>query len=158
MNPLWKISHKFSKRGDIISKGLSKVFWILSCVIFANSIAAGTEIGEGTVFFHHAIGCVTHTHVKIGRNCKIFANVTMGAKWSSGERDRDTNGLPKVGNNVMIGAGAVLLGDITIGDNAVIGANAVVISDVPCNGYAIGVPAKIVLKANRGELGDGELH
>lgn len=154
MNPLWKISHRFVRGGGTLFRFISKIFWILNCVIFANSVAAETEIGEGTVFYHHAIGCVTHPHAKIGKNCKIFANVTLGAKWCSGERDANPYALPKVGDNVMIGAGAVLLGDITIGDNATIGANAVVVSDVPNSCYAIGVPAKITPKRSRGKVED----
>lgn len=135
-----------------MSKIVSKIFWITSCVIFANSVATETEIGEGTIFYHHAIGCVTHAYAKIGKNCKIFANVTLGEKWRGGERDMNPHGLPKVGDNVMIGAGAVLLGGITIGDNAIIGANAVVIGDVPANCYAMGLPAKIIPKIETREI------
>lgn len=51
---------------------------------------------------------------------------------------------PQIGNGVLISAGAVLLGDITIGDNVIIGANAVVLCDVPANSYAVGVPAKVL--------------
>lgn len=137
--------------GGRLSRLISKIFWILSCVIFANSVAAETEIGSGTVFYHHAIGCVTHARAKIGKDCKIFANVTLGAKWGSRESDRANHALPKVGNNVLIGAGAVLLGGITVGDNAVIGANAVVTCDVPDNCYAVGVPAKIFSRSVRGK-------
>ena len=50
----------------------------------------------------------------------------------------------KIGNNVMIGAGAVILGDLSVGDNAIIGANAVVTCDVPANTVALGVPARII--------------
>lgn len=137
-------------RWGIVSKVLSTIFWILSCVILANSVAAETEIRAGTVFFHYAIGCVTHANAKIGKNCKIFANVTLGAKWGSHERDKNPYALPKIGDNVLIGAGAVLLGDITVGDNAIIGANAVVIRDVPSNSYAMGMPAKITPKRVKG--------
>lgn len=143
MNPLWKIAHHFSNVCTWGGHIVSKIFWMLSCVIFANSVAAETQIGEGTIFYHHAIGCVTHANAKIGKNCKIFANVTLGAKWGGGERDEDSYALPVVGNNVVIGAGAVLLGKVTVGDNVVIGANAVVITDVPSDCYAVGVPAKI---------------
>lgn len=129
-----------------ISRIIAKILWYMSCVIFANSVAAETEIGEGTIFYHHAIGCVTHAHAKVGENCKVFGNVTIGAKWGSGKRDRGLYAVPKIGNNVIIGAGAVLLGDITVGDNAIIGANAVVINDVPSDCYAMGVPAKVVPK------------
>ena len=64
----------------------------------------------------------------------------MGSKFSNGLCE---GGAPMIGNNVFIGAGAVILGNIKIGDNAIIGANSVVLRDIPANAIAIGVPAKI---------------
>lgn len=79
-----------------------------------------------------------HPNTIIGDNVKILHNVTIGG--------RSGSGLPIIGNNVEIGAGAVLLGDIKIGENAQIGANAVVLCDVPENTIAVGVPAAIKQK------------
>ena len=87
---------------------------------------------------------MVHSKVTIGSNCKIFQNVTIGAKWPEGSK---IAGVPQIGNNVQIGCGAVIIGNITIGDNVYIGANAVVLKDVPDNSIAIGVPAEI--KARR---------
>lgn len=81
-----------------------------------------------------------HRNCVIGNDCKIFGNVTIGCKWSNGVNDGKP---PRIGNNVMIGAGAVLLGNISVGDNSIIGANTTVLTDVPTNSIAVGNPAKI---------------
>lgn len=73
----------------------------------------------------------------IGENTAIYQNVTIGG--------RGRSGCPVIGKNVFIGAGAVIMGGITIGDNARIGANAVVIHDVPDNSTAVGVPARNII-------------
>lgn len=81
-----------------------------------------------------------HELCTIGEDCRIFGNVTLGCKWAENE---EPGFPPRIGNNVMIGAGAVILGDISVGDNSIIGANAVVLEDVPENSIAVGVPAVI---------------
>ncbi len=85
--------------------------------------------------FCHPIGICIAKKATIGKNCHIYQNVTIGAS---------KGGFPKIGNNVSIFAGAVVIGDITIGDNAIIGANAVVTKDVPANTIVAGVPAKVI--------------
>lgn len=86
------------------------------------------------------MGCVVHSWAVIGENCRIFQNVTIGAKWPA---DHSPDGVPTIGDNVQIGAGAVLIGKIHIGNNCIVGANAVVTKDVPDNSIAVGVPARI---------------
>lgn len=83
---------------------------------------------------------MVHPKAIIGENCKIFQGVTIGSKWSNASCLGEA---PHIGNNVMIGAGAVILGNISIGDNAIIGANAVVTHSVPANSLAVGVPATL---------------
>lgn len=117
--------------------------------IFCNAVSAEADIGDNTEFYHHGIGCVVHSKAKIGNNCVIFQNSTLGSKWSDGICEGEA---PMIGNNVMIGAGAIILGKITVGDNSIIGANAVVLKDVPPNSIALGVPAKI----KRREESNGE--
>jgi serine acetyltransferase len=92
------------------------------------------QIGQG-VIIEHQHGIVIHGNVVIGNNCIIRQGVTIGIRYM----DRLTE-APVIGNNVNIGAGAKLLGNITIGDNVNIGANAVVIHDVPQNGLYVGFP------------------
>lgn len=81
-----------------------------------------------------------HPKAVIGEDCKIFQGVTIGSKWSKASCLGEA---PRIGNNVMIGAGAVILGNITIGDDSIIGANAVVTHSIPKNSLAVGVPAII---------------
>lgn len=83
---------------------------------------------------------MVHPKAVIGEDCKIFQGVTVGSKWSKASCLGEA---PHIGNNVMIGARAVILGDITIEDNSIIGANAVVMHSVPKNSLAVGVPATV---------------
>ena len=94
----------------------------------------------------HPNGIVIHPNCKIGPNCLIFQQVTLGSN-EGGIR----TGVPTLGGSVDVGAGAKILGPINIGDNAMIGANAVVLTDVPANAVAVGIPARVILRA------DGEL-
>lgn len=139
MNKLWEISHcLYKKRGG---KALARVLELINFIIYSNAISCKAVIGEKTVFHHHGCGCVVHDDAVIGINCDIFQNVTIGSKWSGGICDGK---CPVIGNDVFIGAGAVLIGNIRIGNNCVIGANAVVMQDLPDHSTAIGVPAKII--------------
>ncbi|UZJ41327.1 serine acetyltransferase [Prosthecochloris sp. SCSIO W1101] len=79
-------------------------------------------------------------YARFGDNCIVRNGVTVGLK------NIDEKAAPQIGNNVNIGAGAKLLGNITIGNNVDIGANAVVISSVPDNSIAVGIPAKVIAK------------
>lgn len=106
-------------------------------IVFACDISYKTQIGEGTVFPHHALGIVIHQDAIIGENCVIEQNVTIGGR--SG-----LTVLPHIGDNVMIGAGASIIGPVSIGNNVQIGAGAVVVHDVPDDCVVVGVPAKII--------------
>ena len=79
----------------------------------------------------------------IGDNVTIYHGVTLGGvSLEKGKRH------PTIENNVIIGAGAKILGNITIGDNSKIGANSVILKDVPKNSVAVGIPGKIITKNN----------
>lgn len=97
-----------------------------------------TRIGKNVHFAFNGLGIVIHARCVIGNNVWISHQVTLGG--------RGKEGVPVIGNNVYIGAGAKVLGEIKIGDNAIIGANAVVITDIPDGATAVGVPARIILK------------
>jgi serine O-acetyltransferase len=100
-------------------------------------IHPGAKIGKG-VFIDHGMGVVIGETAIIGDNVLLYQGVTLGGTGlEKGKRH------PTIGNNVVIGTGAKVLGDITIGDNSYIGANAVVIKDVPANSTIVGVPGKI---------------
>lgn len=136
MNKLWRLGHNLST----VRGGLSRIIELANHLICGCAVSVKADIGEGTIFFHRGLGCVVHPNAIIGSNCIIFPNVTLGSKWSNGKCQ---NEAPKVGNNVMVGAGAVILGDICIGDNCIIAANAVVTKNIPENCVAAGVPAVI---------------
>jgi serine O-acetyltransferase len=106
-------------------------FW---SVVTGADIPLRTNIGGGLLVLHPN-GIVIHPDVVIGPNCLIFQQVTLGT---------GRGGVPRIGGHVDIGAGAKILGKITIGDHAKIGANAVVLCDVPPFASAVGVPAHII--------------
>lgn len=101
-------------------------------------IHPGAQIGR-RCFIDHGIGVVIGETSIIGDDAILFHGVTLG-----GLVNEKVKRHPTVGNNVMIGAGAKLLGNITIGDNVKIGANAVVLTDVPDDCTVVGVPGRII--------------
>jgi serine O-acetyltransferase len=105
------------------------------------SVVSGADIPVncaglgGGLLLPHPQGVVIHPDAEVGPNCLLLQQVTLG----TGPRP----GTPKLGGHVDVGAGAKVLGGVTIGDHAVIGANAVVISDVPAHAVAVGIPAVV---------------
>jgi serine O-acetyltransferase len=124
-------------------KACSLVYKILFKLV---QIVAGIELpcevvlGKNFVIDHSG-GIVISGYAKFGDNCRIRNGVVVGL----GRVDEPC--APAIGNNVDIGTGAKVLGNITIGDNVLIGANAVVIRDVPANSIAVGVPAVVKPRA-----------
>lgn len=101
-------------------------------------IHPGATIGKG-LFIDHGMGVVIGETAEIGDNCTIYQGVTLGGTGKDhGKRH------PTLGNNVLVGSGAKVLGPFRVGDNARIAAGAVVLTEVPDNATAVGVPAKIV--------------
>ena len=101
-------------------------------------IHPAATIGKG-FFIDHGTGVVIGETTEIGDNCVIYQGVTLGGTGKeTGKRH------PTLGNNVMVGAGAKVLGPIKIGNNVKIAAGAVVLSDIPDNSTAVGVPARVV--------------
>ena len=106
-------------------------------------IHPGAKIGKG-LFIDHGMGVVIGETAEIGNNVTLFQGVTLGGTGKEkGKRH------PTIGNNVVIGAGAKVLGSFTIGDNVQIGANAVVVREVPSNAVVVGVPGRIVRQEGR---------
>ena len=129
-----------------------KLYFLARFISQMARFLTGIEIHPGAilgrrVFFDHGMGIVIGETAIIGDDCVIFHGVTLGGL--SSKRANQTNNNkrhPTIKNNVMLGAGAKLLGDITIGENVKVGANAVVLADVPDNAVAVGIPAKIIVK------------
>ena len=114
--------------------------WAVLChrfwsVITGADIPLNSEI-EGGLLLPHPNGVVIHPQAKIGPNCLIFQQVTIGI--------RGQGRPPILGTHVDVGAGAKILGAITIGDYAKIGANSVVMHDVPARKTAVGIPARVI--------------
>ena len=106
-------------------------------------IHPGAKIGKG-LFIDHGSGVVIGETAEIGDNCTLYQGVTLGGTGKDvGKRH------PTLGNNVMIGAGAKVLGPFRVGDNSKIAANAVVLSEVPPDSTAVGIPAKVVKRNDR---------
>ena len=106
-------------------------FW---SVVTGADIPLGCRIGGG-LLLPHPNGVVIHGDVVLGPNCLIFQQVTLGSNGA---------GVPTIGGQVDFGAGAKVIGPVTIGDHALIGANAVVVCDVPAWASAVGVPARVL--------------
>ena len=106
-------------------------------------IHPGATIGKG-LFIDHGMGVVIGETAEIGDGCTIYQGVTLGGTGKDvGKRH------PTLGNNVMVGAGAKVLGPFTVGDNSKIAAGAVVLTEIPENSTAVGVPAKVVRQHGR---------
>lgn len=101
-------------------------------------IHPGAKIGHG-LFIDHGMGVVIGETTEIGDNCTIYQGVTLGGTGKDvGKRH------PTIGNNVVIGSGAKVLGPFRVGDNSKIAANAVVLTEIPDNSTCVGVPARVV--------------
>ncbi|TQX85329.1 MULTISPECIES: hypothetical protein [unclassified Rhizobium] len=122
----------------LIGRLLRRILWWLTCLIFSSELALGAEFGGG-LYVPHPFGIVVGV-AKIGRNVSILQNVTIGKRGDSSPEGTIIH------NNVSFGAGAVVLGPLTVGENSSIGANSVVLRDVPPNSVAIGAPARILLR------------
>ncbi len=115
--------------------------WISQCSSRRTGIEIhpGAKIGNG-LFIDHGHGIVIGETAVIGDNCTIYHQVTLGGTGVKRHEKRH----PTIGNNVLIGAGAKILGPITVGDNSMIGSGSVVLSDVPANSTVAGVKARVI--------------
>ena len=105
-------------------------------------IHPGAKIGEG-LFIDHGMGVVIGETAEIGDNVTLHQGVTLG-----GTSQQRAKRHPTLGNNVVVGVGAQLIGNITIGDNSKVGAGSVVIKSVPPNATVVGVPGRVVAIRN----------
>lgn len=138
---LYRISHFFHKLGmPFIPRYISGIARELTAI----EIHPGAEIGS-EFFIDHGAGVVIGETAIVGDNVTIYAGVVLG-----GTSLKQKKRHPTIGNNVVIGTGAKVLGPITVGDNVRIGANSVVINDVPAGSVVVGVPGRII--SREGEI------
>ncbi|MFN3327655.1 MAG: serine O-acetyltransferase EpsC [Fervidobacterium pennivorans] len=134
---LYRISHAFYV-SDF--KFLAYLIYHINRILYTVDIHPAAVLEPGVVI-DHGTGLVIGSTAVVGSGTVLYHGVTLGAKYiTKGKRH------PTVGRNVIVGAGAKVLGPVYIGDNAKIGANSVVISDVPKGATAVGIPARIVFK------------
>ena len=145
-----QISNFFYKAGfDLIARIISQTIRFFTGI----EIHPGAKIGKN-LFIDHGMGVVIGETSEIGDNVTIYHNVTLGGSSPSidSERQRHEKRHPTIGNDVVIGSGAQIIGPIKVGNNARIAANAVVVKDVPENATMVGIPAKAVKLENKGNF------
>lgn len=130
----WLFQHKVYFTARFISQ-LARFFTGIE-------IHPGATIGK-YFFIDHGMGVVIGETAEVGDYCVLYHGTTLGGTSTSRSKRH-----PTLGNHVIVGSGAKLLGNITIGNNCKIGANSVVVHDIPHNSVAVGVPAKVVKKIN----------
>ena len=133
----YRIAHFLNNLGlKFIARLISQVARLFTGI----EIHPGAKIGK-RLFIDHGMGIVIGETATIGDNCTIYHNVTLGGTGKDKNKRH-----PDIGNNVIIGCGAKILGPIKIGDNVKIGANAVVLKDVEDNSTVVGIPGKVVIR------------
>ncbi|MEK7874568.1 MAG: serine O-acetyltransferase [Pseudomonadota bacterium] len=131
----------------------ARLRWLARLTSHVGRFLTGIEIHPGArigrrFFIDHGMGVVIGETAEIGDDCTLYHGVTLGGtSWNKGKRH------PTLGNGVVLGAGAKILGPIIIGDGARVGSNAVVVKSVPPGATAIGIPAHIVEKEAGGKAG-----
>lgn len=132
-----RIAHWFYKRNLLL---IARIISQINRFITGIEIHPGARIGKG-FFIDHGMGVVIGETTEIGDNVTLYQGVTLGGTGKEkGKRH------PTLGNNIVVGSGAKILGPLKIGDNAKIGAGAVVLKDVPPNSTVVGVPGKAVVR------------
>ena len=138
LHALWahRLAHAFYKRRFFL---LARLLSQISRFFTGIEIHPGAKIGRG-FFIDHGMGVVIGETAEIGDNVTLYQGVTLGGTGKEkGKRH------PTIGNNVVVGAGAKILGPIVIGDHAKIGAGSVVLKDVPSYTTVVGVPGRVVM-------------
>ena len=145
-----QISNFFYKAGfDLIARIISQTVRFFTGI----EIHPGAKIGKN-LFIDHGMGVVIGETSEIGDNVTIYHAVTLGGSSPSidSERQRQEKRHPTIGNDVVVGSGAQIIGPIKVGNNARIASNAVVVKDVPENATMVGIPAKAVKLENKGNF------
>lgn len=132
----FRVRMRFRKY-PILSMLCNLIFWRIA---YGRSIEipSGCKIGDGFYIIHSG-NAVINSNATIGENFTAVSSFNIGGVFSG-----DKIGAPTIGDNVYLGTGVVILGDVNIGNNVLIGANSVVLSDIPSDSFAAGSPARVV--------------
>lgn len=136
---IYRISSWFYK---IKMKPIGSLFWSLNVALHSIEISPLAKIGKN-FNISHTVGTVIGDGVLIGNGVEVYQNVTLGAK-----KTKVGSEYPRIGDNVTIYPGSIIIGGVNIGNDVVIGANSVVLSDVPSGCTVVGTPAKIISNNN----------
>ena len=145
-----QISNFFYKAGfDLVARIISQTVRFFTGI----EIHPGAKIGKN-LFIDHGMGVVIGETSEIGNNVTIYHAVTLGGSSPSidSERQRHEKRHPTIGDDVVIGSGAQIIGPIRVGNKSRIASNAVVVKDVPDNATMVGIPAKAVKLENKGSF------
>ncbi|AXV38915.1 serine O-acetyltransferase EpsC [Methanobacterium sp. BAmetb5] len=136
--------HRLLSLNLVNNKVLRKIITAFGWLLTEIEIPSTSNVGGG-LFIPHPKCIIINRRCIIGENVTIAQGVTIGGNIFKEKNGRES---PIIENNVLIGAGAKILGPVTVGENSIIGANAVVIKDIPKNSVAVGIPAKVVKQVN----------
>jgi serine O-acetyltransferase len=123
---------------------IARVFDKCNNLIHNSFLSSETNIGKGTIFAYGGIGLVIHKDAVIGKNCMIGQGITIGGIGGS-----DRKKLPIIEDNVYIGAGARILGNIRIGHDSIIAPNSVVLKSIESYTVVGGIPAKVISRIDK---------
>ncbi len=140
LHAIWmhRLSHRLWNRGF---KWLARSLSTFSRWLTGIEIHPGAKLGR-RFFIDHGMGVVIGETAEVGDDVTIYHGVTLGGtSWKAGKRH------PTLGNNVVVGAGAKILGPILIGEDAKVGSNSVVVKDTPAGATVVGIPGRVVLSA-----------
>lgn len=129
-----RMAHALIRHGIPILPAVCRRWAIAACGV---DILPRADLGGGCIIAH-GIGLVIGGRTVIGEDCTLLHGVTLG------EARFDELDCPRIGDRVTVGAGAIVLGGITVGDDALVGAGSVVVSDVPAGAVVAGVPARVL--------------
>ncbi|MBI5750773.1 MAG: serine acetyltransferase [Hydrogenophilales bacterium] len=138
MMRLYRLSHWLYNLGVPV---LPHLIYVFNRLVFSAVIPPSVRIGRDVVLGYHGLCIVIHRRVVIGDNVVIAPGVTIGGR-------SELLDVPVIESDVLIGAGAKILGPVRIGRGAKIGANAVVLQDVPASAVAVGIPARLILRGD----------
>ncbi len=135
----FRVRESLQSKTGIVASILRKVLLVFKPIVEGFSgcrIEYGARIGAG-LLLHYSTGIIISGEAVIGENCTLFSQACVIHK-----ANKKGQGAPAIGNNVELGSGCKIVGNVVVGDHTIVGANAVVLNDVPAYSIAVGIPAR----------------